>query len=92
MAEAIVKDIPGIDVEKAYAAMYESIMATDRSDWWYGSEKSGLDVYRDKGYITSEIRTSVDKTMEFNYYDYAMSVVADKLCKKEDAAFFYDFS
>ena len=92
MAEAIVKDIPGIDVEKAYAAMYESIMATDRSDWWYGSEKSGLDVYRDKGYITSEIRTSVAKTMEFNYYDYAMSVVADKLGKKEDAAFFYDRS
>lgn len=88
MAEAILKDIEGIDVEAAYAAMRESILATDCSDWWYGSHKSGLDIYKDNGYITADIRTSVGKTLEFNYYDYAMAEVAEKLGRFDDAAFF----
>lgn len=88
MAEAILKDIDGIDRDAAYSAMRESLLATDRSDWWYGSEKSGLDIYKNNGYITSAVRTSVAKTLEFNYYDYAIAKVAEKLGKPDDMAFF----
>ncbi len=92
MAEAIIKDIPGIDIEASYISMYESLSTASNSDWWYNSEKSGLEEYIPNGYISANIPTSVSKTTEFNYYDYALAEVAKKLEKTKDAEYFYNRS
>lgn len=92
MAEAIVKDVPGIDVDSSYISMYESLMTANNSDWWYNSEKSGMEEYITNSFVPAEIQTSVSKTTEFNYYDYALSEVAKKLGKSKDANYFYNRS
>jgi len=89
MAEAIVKDVPGIDIESSYISMYESLMTAKNSDWWYNSEKSGMEEYIANSFVPANIATSVSKTTEFNYYDYALSEVAKKLGKLKDAEYFY---
>lgn len=88
MAEAILKDIPGIDVENAYLSMYESLFATDKCSPHYGNN-NGMKSYLSRYYITSDVGCSVSKTVEYNYYDYTMSRVAQKLGKKEDAIYFH---
>ena len=88
MAEAIVKDIPGINIDPAYISMYESLFATNKCSWWYGYSKSGMEGYIDRGYVTADIGCAVSKTTEYNYYDYAMAEVAKKLGKTKDADYF----
>lgn len=92
MAEAIIKDIPGINIEPAYISMYESLFATNKCSWWYGFSKSGMEGYINRNYVTADIGCAVSKTTEYNYYDYAMSEVAKKLGKTKDAEYFYNRS
>ncbi len=78
MAEAIRKNIPGIDREAAYTVMRKRNM----DDNW-----EGLGYYRDLGYIPADKEgESVSKCLEYCYNDWAVSHVADALGRKDDAA------
>ena len=77
MAEAIRKNIPGIDREAAYAVMRKRNM----DDNW-----RGLGYYRDLGYIPADKEDeSVSKCLEYCYNDWAVSHVADILGRTDDA-------
>lgn len=86
MAEAIVKDIKGIDREDAYKAMYNASFNSDKSSPNYGYN-SKID-YLNYGFIPAEITQSVSKTVENAYYDYCVSQAAKKLGKNKDAEVF----
>lgn len=92
MAEAILKDIPGINIDDSYISMYESLFATNKCSWWYGYNNSGMEGYIHRNYVTGDVGCAVSKTTEYNYYDYAMAKLAEKLGKKEDAEYFYNRS
>ncbi len=85
IADAILKDIPGIDVEKAYKAMRDIAFFPKVSS---SDGESGLDEYIELGYVPAEIKKSVAKTMEYSYYDWCIAKVAEKLGKSEDATLF----
>ncbi|MFT4113881.1 GH92 family glycosyl hydrolase [Silvibacterium sp.] len=77
MAEACVKNFPGIDWERAYKVMRKRNMDDDYQ---------GLGYYRQMGYIPADLEgESVSKTLEYDYGDWACSRVAEKLGKTGDA-------
>jgi predicted alpha-1,2-mannosidase len=78
MAEACVKNVPGIDWERAYKVMRKRNMDDDYR---------GLALYRKDGYIPAELEDeSVSKTLEYDYGDWACSQVAKKLGRSDDVA------
>ena len=86
MAEAILKKIQGIDIEGAYEAMKAAAFSLEKHSHNY--DVNGMEYYIKDGFIPGEIGASVSKVTEQNYYDWAISKVASKLGKKEDAKFF----
>lgn len=75
VADAILKDFPGIDVPKAYAAMKKSAMQNIR----------GTDVYRQYGYVPQDkYGSSVTVTLEYAYDDWCIAQVAHKLGNTAD--------
>lgn len=75
LADAILKDIPGIDKEKAYKAMLASAFQKIRE----------VPAYNEYGYVPQDIGGgSVTKTLEYTFDDYAISLVAKKLGKTKD--------
>ena len=78
MAEACVKNFPGIDWERAYEVMRKRNMDDDYR---------GLALYRKDGYIPADLEDeSVSKTLEYDYGDWACSHVAKKLGRNDDVA------
>jgi predicted alpha-1,2-mannosidase len=78
MAEACVKNFPGIDWDRAYKVMRKRNMDDDYR---------GLALYRKDGYIPADLEEeSVSKTLEYNYGDWACSHVAKKLGRNDDVA------
>ncbi|MEM1137814.1 MAG: GH92 family glycosyl hydrolase, partial [Bacteroidota bacterium] len=86
IADAVLKDVPGINAEEAYAAIKAA--AFDKTKHSQNYDQNGMDGYIKYGYVTGEIGSSVSKTTEQNYYDWAIGKVAEKLGKKEDATLF----
>ena len=86
MAEAIVKDLPGIDIEKAYNAMRAAAFNADKVS--PNSGVSGIDEYIQTGFVPAEIKQSVSKTTEYGYHDWAIAMVARKLGRTEDYKLF----
>ncbi|MBC7535884.1 MAG: glycoside hydrolase family 92 protein, partial [Ferruginibacter sp.] len=79
VADAILKNTKGIDVQKAFAAMKKSAMQNVR----------GTDLYRQYGYIPQDkYGSSVTVTIEYAYDDWCIAQVAQKLGKKEDYTVF----
>ena len=79
VADAILKNIKGFDIEKAYAAMKKSAQQNIR----------GTDVYRQYGYVPQDkYGSSVTITVEYAYDDWCIAQVAKKLGKNEDYATF----
>ena len=79
IADAILQDLGGYDYEKAWTAMKSIAEDPDRGVWpykIYGFIPSGLD------------HSSVSKTLEYAYDDWCMSLVAKKLGKDDEAAYF----
>ncbi|WP_411898579.1 GH92 family glycosyl hydrolase [Elizabethkingia bruuniana] len=75
LADAILKDIPGIDKEKAYKAMLASAFQKVRE----------VPAYNEYGYVPQDIGGgSVTKILEYTFDDYAISLVAKKLGKTKD--------
>ncbi len=91
MGEAILKNLKGIDVEKAYDAMREAAFTKEGSSPNYG-RNNGMDSYLERSYITADVGSSVSKTTEYNYHDYVLAQVAKKLGKTEDYKLFSERS
>ncbi|WP_291588927.1 GH92 family glycosyl hydrolase [Bacteroides sp.] len=82
VAEACLKDLPGIDQEKAYQAIRKSLTENHYNSEW--------DIYDKYGYLPVDLidREAVSKTLEFGYDDYSAALLAKKLGKQEDYEFF----
>lgn len=75
IADAILKDIPGFDVEKAFEAMKAYEMLDER----------GLKQIRELGYIPADQELeSVAKAMEYCISDWSIAQAAKKLGKMDD--------
>jgi predicted alpha-1,2-mannosidase len=80
IADAILKDIPGFDVAKAYEAMKKSSMQNIR----------GTDHYRNYGYLPHDKHVeNVTITLEYAFDDWCIAAVAKKLGKKEDTDYYF---
>ena len=78
IAEACVKGFKGIDYTAAYAAMKKRAFVDNYR---------GLKWYRSLGYIPCDLEEeSVSKTLEYDYDDWAVSHVADRLGDATNAA------
>ena len=78
ISDAILKDIKGIDAEKALEAM----IAVSNYDYVSSSDGlSGVDAYNKQGYVPAPIPASVSKTAENSYHDWCIAQVAKKLGK-----------
>jgi len=86
MSDAILKNIPGIDVENAYKAMHAASFSLEKNSPNY--DANGMSDYVKLGYVTSSVGCSVSKTTEQNYYDWAIGKVAEKLGKTADATLY----
>ncbi|MBD0776384.1 glycoside hydrolase family 92 protein [Maribacter sp. ANRC-HE7] len=86
IAEAVLKDIDGVDTEAAFETIRSAAFDITKHSAVY--DVSGLADYINYGYVTGETGSSVSKTTEYNYHDYAIAQVAQKLGKTEDAALF----
>ncbi|MGK9477775.1 GH92 family glycosyl hydrolase [Melioribacter sp. OK-6-Me] len=79
IADAIIKNLPGIDINLALKAMNSSAMSDFR----------GLDVYKEMGYIPSDYEhESVSKTLEYSYDDWCIAQIANRAGNK-DAYHYY---
>jgi predicted alpha-1,2-mannosidase len=75
LADAILKNIKGLDAQKAYEAMKKSAMQDIR----------GTNFYRQYGYVPQDkYGSSVTVTVEYAYDDWCIAQVAKKLGKMED--------
>ena len=83
IADAILKGIPGFDVEKAYHAIVSYAKLDER----------GLKQIREKGYIPADGEwESVAKALEYCISDWSIAQVAKKLGKQEDYEYFIERS
>ena len=83
VADAVVKNVPGIDKEEAWNALKTTAMCDDR----------GQDLRKEYGFIPSDLyNQSVACDMEYAIADGAMASAAGSLEKSEDAAFFLERS
>ena len=77
ITDAILKGIPGIDVEKAYEAVYNSSVTSHPN--------SPFEVWEKYGYMPENIQTqSVSITLEQAFDDWCVSQLAAKLGKEAD--------
>jgi len=82
LADAIMAEIPGIDVEEAYQAMVES---STRSHY-----NSPFEIWEKYGYMPQTLQNeSVSITMEQAFDDACVALVAKKLGKDKDYERFY---
>lgn len=79
VADAILKNTKGFDIEKAFTAMKKSAMQNIR----------GTDLYRQYGYVPQDkYGSSVTVTVEYAYDDWCIAQVAKKLGKIDDYKIF----
>lgn len=79
ISDAILKNIPGINAEKALKAM----IAVSNYDYVSSSDGlSGVAEYNRLGYVPAPLHASVSKTAENSYYDWCIAQVGRKLGKK----------
>lgn len=79
LADAILKDWPGLDAERAYRAMLKSAFQDIRE----------VPAYIEYGYVPQDVNGgSVTKTLEYAFDDYCISLVAKKLGKTDDYELF----
>lgn len=96
ICDAYVKGIRDFDIEKAYQAMRKNAFEqpADPKDYQNGLGRRALDSYIEYGYIPLEDsvpdafhqKEQVSRTLEYAYDDYVLSLLAEALGHKEDAA------
>ena len=86
VVEACLKDFPGIDQERAYAAVRKTLTENHKNSYW--------DIYGQYGYYPFDLVKveSVSRTMECGYDDHCAALLAKKLGKDEDYEFFMNRS
>jgi predicted alpha-1,2-mannosidase len=78
ISEAIMKDLPGIDIDAAYRVMRRRAMVENYE---------GLGLFRELNYIPADCEgESVSKAFEYSYCAWAISHVAGKLGRADDKA------
>lgn len=82
MSDAIMKDIAGIDTQSAYDAMRAASFNLEKHSNSY--DVNGMNYYIEMDFVPGEIGSSVSKTTEYNYYDWCLSQVAQKLGRLDD--------
>ncbi len=82
IVDAILKELPDINAERAFNAIKKSLTTPHAKSEW--------DIYDQYGYFPADLITteSVSRTLECCTDDYAAALLAEKLGKTEDAAFF----
>jgi len=93
LAESYLKGLMSqADAETALDVMKQTVFGTVPEGFPYRGRDNGAE-YLALGYVPSELqRTSVSRTLEYAWADYAASLMADKLGREEDAAAFWDLS
>jgi len=94
LGDAIMKDIPGFDYERAYTVMRKNAFEvnTDSVSYRDGKGRRALSSYLKYNYIPLEDevldafhkREQVSRTLEYAYDDYVLARVANKLGKQAD--------
>ncbi|WP_425392515.1 GH92 family glycosyl hydrolase [Ekhidna sp.] len=80
IADAYVKGITNFDTELAFEAMIHSSM----------QDRLGIDDFRSKGYIPSDVEAeSVSKTLEYAYDDWTIAEMANRMGKTDLASVYY---
>jgi len=79
IADTYLKGIQDFDIQKAYKAMLKGADQMNNNPL-----RPGLKDYIEKGFLTTNERGSVSTTQEYNTSDYAISLLAKALGKKED--------
>ncbi|MEG0993438.1 MAG: GH92 family glycosyl hydrolase [Bacteroidales bacterium] len=83
IVDAVMKQLPGIDSDRAYNLVRKFIESNDR----------GLDFVRNQEFIPADKEEwSVAKALEYAIDDYAIATLATTLNKQEDAKLFYQRS
>lgn len=85
IADAAVKEIITDKLPQYFAAMIKGA-ETSSQDSKYGRE--GLEEYRKLGYVSNNYPESVNKTLDYAYSDWAISVVAKLLHKQKYEAYY----
>lgn len=81
IADAMVKNLPGIDYEKGLAAMIKNAEVEPADPRKEG--RGGVEEYNSKGYLSTATERSGSRTYEYSYCDYAIATVAGKLGQQE---------
>lgn len=82
LVDACLKQLPGVDPEKAFAAIRKSLTEPHyRADW---------DIYDSYGYYPFDLikEESASRTLECSYDDYCAAMLAEYLGKEDDYRFF----
>jgi putative alpha-1,2-mannosidase len=88
IAESYLKGIRDFDVEKAYQAMRRTALAPTPPGSAF-SGRQGVERYLQYGYCPAGlVERSVSRTLEFAWADHAISLLAEALGHREDAALF----
>ena len=86
-ADAVVKHVPGFDVQTAYMGLRKH--ATEKGDPSKGYGRVGLETYVKLGYLPSDhFGGGVAQTLDFAYGDFCIAQVARAVGNSEDAAIF----
>lgn len=79
IVDAYLKGLTSVDPEKLFAASKKSAM----------QDRFGIDLFREYGYIPSELEVeAVSKTLEYAYDDWAIAQLAKALDKTEEYQYF----
>jgi predicted alpha-1,2-mannosidase len=88
IADAYVKKLPGIDWEKAYAAVMQDAEVAPANQFKEG--RGGLDDWHKLGYCSMEgVDRSPGKSVEYAYDDFCIAQMAQGMGKAEDTAKYF---
>ena len=90
IADAVLKELPGVDEKAALQAMVQAANYDRRSHPVYPHH--GLNYYTTIGYIPAQFNYSVSKALEYAYQDWCIYKAADKIGDQKTAAKFWSRS
>jgi predicted alpha-1,2-mannosidase len=83
VAEAILKELPGLDYEKAYRSMIKNAEVAPGGDERMVG-RGGISDYNTIGYVSTDFERAGSRTVEYAANDYAIALSAKKLGKETD--------
>lgn len=81
IADAVIKSLPGIDLNKAYAAIRKNADSISDDPYKYGRYNKE---YNGIGYLSSSVKNGSSRTLEYAYNDFCIAQVAKRLGKEDD--------